>query len=177
MADPILEALAATEIFTGLSPLQLSEIARRADRIVFNPGDVIMARDEDCDAATIVIDGDAVCLRGEADEPVEVPVEPGSILAELAMVIETSASTTVVARSRVRGVRISRDDMLAQIADDPGMSEHLIDNVNCRLRAVADQLRAIEAGLGSWPDEDRGDDATSSAPRRPAQQPPELHVN
>ena len=88
--DAVLIALRQAEIFKGLNPLQITEIARQADRIVFNPGDIIMVRDEACDAATVIFDGDAVCLRDDRDAPVEEPVRAGSILAEMAMVVDCS---------------------------------------------------------------------------------------
>ena len=146
--DAIVSALRGTEIFQGLSPLQITEIARNADRVVFNPGDVIVARDEVCEAATLVFDGEAICLRGSNDEPVEIPVGPGSMLVEMAMVVDVESAVTVVARSRVRAIRIQRTALLEQMAEDPEIAESLMSVITGRMRSVADTLRRIEADFG-----------------------------
>jgi len=150
--DAIVNALRATEIFQELSPLQITEIARNADRVVFNPGDVIVARDEACDYATLVFDGEAICLRGCDNEPLEDPVGPGAILVEMAMVVDVEAAVTVVARSRVRAVRIHRSALLEQMTEDPEVAELLMDVITGRLRSVSDVLKQIDQGLACVPD-------------------------
>src|SRR5690606_31430937 len=59
--------LMSQEIFRGLSPLQLTEIVRQADRIVYSPGDTIVEAGTASDAAVLIVTGDAVrFLDGES---------------------------------------------------------------------------------------------------------------
>ncbi|MEO1266399.1 MAG: cyclic nucleotide-binding domain-containing protein [Pseudomonadota bacterium] len=153
----IAEALLSIDLFAGLSPFQLTEIARRADRLIYQPGDVLLARDEDPEGSLIIIDGEAVCLRGPADEPIEEPVAAGSVLADMAMIVEYEAAATVVARARVRALRVNRADLLEILAEDAELSEALIEAVTVRLRSVAAGLRAIESELAETTDHERGD--------------------
>jgi CRP-like cAMP-binding protein len=149
--DVITTTLKELELFSGLSPLQLTEIARNADRVVFQPGETILTFGEECDAATVIIAGDAVCLRDEADQPTEDVVLPGAILAEMAMVVDIEASATVIAKSRVRAVRIARSAMLAAFEDDPEIAELFLDRITARIRHVADTLKLIEANFDAGP--------------------------
>ncbi|MEL7302371.1 MAG: cyclic nucleotide-binding domain-containing protein [Pseudomonadota bacterium] len=157
--NPIVRVLRDVDLFRELKPLQLTELARRADRLVYQSGDVLMARDEDCDGALIVVDGDAVCLRGAKDEPIEEPVGAGFVLAEMAMLVEFEATATVVARGRVRAIRINREDFVEMVADDPDLWEAMVTALTTRLRAVHAGLQAIEQ---RWADANEAD-----APRTP----------
>ena len=49
--DAIIQPLLKLEIFQGLKPLQITEIARRAYRVVYKPGDVILREHADGEAA------------------------------------------------------------------------------------------------------------------------------
>jgi CRP-like cAMP-binding protein len=143
--DAFVQAMLKLEIFQGLKPLQITEIARRAYRVVYKPGDFIIRQDEDGDAAIIVVSGDAVRISGPGlSEPAE-PVPPGSLLGEMAMLIETQHSSTVIARNTVRALRISREELQAQMADDFSLADHFVQRITVRLSTVLDSLKAIDA--------------------------------
>lgn len=146
--NPIARVLHDVDLFRNLKPLQLTELARRADRMVFQSGDVLMARDEECEGALVIVDGDAVCLRGANDEPIEEPVGSGYILAEMAMLVEFEATATVVARGRVRAIRINRTDFTEMVAEDTDLWEAMVSTLTTRLRAVHAGLQEIERQLG-----------------------------
>jgi hypothetical protein len=63
----LVQPLLGVELFNGLKPLQITEILRRADRIVYKPGDVIIKTDDAGDAAVLIIAGDAVRIAGPHD--------------------------------------------------------------------------------------------------------------
>ncbi len=133
------------EIFQGLRPLQITEIARRAYRVVYKPGDAIIREDEEGDAAVIIVSGEAVRIAGPAlAEPAEA-VPEGSLLGEMAMLIETRHSSTVVARTTVRALRIAREDLQAQMTEDAALADHFVQRITARLSSVLDSLRAIDS--------------------------------
>lgn len=142
--DVILETLRRVDLLQSLSPLQLTEILRNADRVVFNPGDTLLQRGEVCDHATLIIEGDATCLAGHVEPITDGPLPPGTILAELAMVVEIEAAATIVAETRVRAIRVLRSAVLTQMAADPSVAERMIDRISVRLRRAAEHLQAIE---------------------------------
>lgn len=139
--------LMSQEIFRGLSPLQLTEIVRQADRIVYGPGDTIVKAGTAGDAAVLIVSGDAVHFL-EDDEPSmglnAQAIGTGSLLSELAMLVDHEHGATVVAHTTVRALRITRAGLHAQMLDDPDLATHFVDRITERLHRVADELRRID---------------------------------
>ena len=145
--DALVKPFLRLPLFQGLKPLQLTEIVRRADRVVYKPGDTLIQEDKTGDGAIVVVSGEAARLSGPDDgSPAETIVE-GSIIAELAMLVESVHSATVVARTQVRALKISREDMHAQMADDPRLAEHMMGKIASRLRRLAFEVKAIDDAL------------------------------
>jgi CRP-like cAMP-binding protein len=145
--DALVLPLLNVPLFQGLKPLQISEIARRADRIVYKPGDVIVTAHADPDAAVLVVSGEAVRTEGPGlTEGVEA-VPPGALISEMTMLIETECSSTVVARTAVRALRITRAEMLAHMTADPTLADHFIEKISGRLSSFVAGLRQIDETL------------------------------
>lgn len=167
--DALVLPLLNVPLFQGLKPLQLSEIARRADRIVYKPGDVIVAAHDEADAAVLLVSGEAVRTEGpglEAGGNEAVPA--GALIAEMTMLIETECTSTVVARTPVRALRITRSEMLALMTADPTLAEHFIDKISGRLSTFVEELREIDGWLaefgGPVDSEASGEDAPVTTP-------------
>jgi len=145
--DALVRPLMNVAIFQGLKPLQITEIARRAERVVYKPGETIMEEDAEGDAAILIVSGDAVRISGpECDgAPQEIPA--GALLGEMAMLIETQHSSTVVARGSVRALRITRADLQGQMEEDPEVAEHFVGKITGRLSRLAQELKAIDTTL------------------------------
>ncbi len=148
--DAIVKPLLGIDLFRGLKPLQITEIARRADRIVYRPGDVIVSEDATGDAAILIIAGDARRVSGpglSVDDMDAEPVVPGSLVAEMAMLVDTVHSSTVVAKSAVRALKISRFEMQEQMLEDPALAHHFMNRITGRLSQLAQDMRAIDSVL------------------------------
>lgn len=148
--DALVAPLLNVPIFQGLKPLQLTEIARRADRIVYRPGDVIVMAHSGPDAAVLLVSGEAVRTEGpglEAGGNESVPV--GALISEMTMLIETECTSTVVARTPVRALRITRSEMLAHMSDDPTLADHFVEKISGRLSAFVAGLKDIDTSLAS----------------------------
>jgi CRP-like cAMP-binding protein len=146
--DALVLPLLHVPLFQGLKPLQITEIARRADRVVYKPGDVIVTSNVDSDAAVLVVSGEAVRTDGPGlTEGIEA-VPPGALISEMAMLIETECSSTVVARTTVRALRITRAEMLAHMAADPTLADHFIEKISGRLSSFVEGLQEIDRSLG-----------------------------
>ncbi len=146
-----LEALAAplmrVELFRDLSPQQLSGIARAAERITFRPGDTIAQAGREGDAAILIVAGDAVRVEGPGLDGSEDRIEAGSLIGEMAMLIEHTYGSTVVAVGPVRALRITRSAVLAQMEADPTLAEHFVACITERLHDIATELRRIDRSL------------------------------
>jgi CRP/FNR family cyclic AMP-dependent transcriptional regulator len=146
-ADIIIDALARLPIFEGLTPAQIREIGARAQRAIYHPGSVIIEENAEGDAAILIVSGEAARVSGpELYARIE-PVAPGSLIGEASMLIETTHSSTVVARGEVRALQVTRDELRAQMLEDPSIAETLIHNISMRLIRMAEQLRQVDASL------------------------------
>ena len=170
--NALIKPLLGVELFQGLRPLQISEIARRADRIVFKPGDVIIQRDAPGDAAVLVVSGDAIRIAGPLDDTTDnVPLPAGALLGEMAMLIETDHSSTIVARTMVRALRIKRSEVHAQMTEDQTLADHFVARIAARLTSIASALRDIDNRLGAptgLPLQLPGSPAAASGANQPA---------
>lgn len=165
--DAFVKPLLKLEIFQGLKPLQITEIARRAYRVVYKPGDLILQENEDGDSAIVIVSGDAVRIAGPAmSDPAE-SIPAGSLLGEMAMLIETRHSSTIIARGPVRALRIMREEVHAQMAEDPDLADHFLRRITARLSNVLNELRAIDDTLAAdvpLPPSTAGQSALSAGP-------------
>jgi CRP-like cAMP-binding protein len=149
--DALVRPLLDIAIFRGLKPLQLTEIVRRAERTVYRPGQILIEENAEADAAIVIVAGEAVRVSGPDLQSRAEPVPPGALLAELAMLIETQHTSTVVARSSVRALRLPRAEIHEIMAQDPDMADHFVQKIAGRLHDMHGELSRIYYGLDATP--------------------------
>jgi len=145
--DALVKPLLALPIFQGLKPLQLTEIVRRAERIVYRAGDVIVADGEQSDAAIVIISGRCIRLddAGSAARSEAEVVSDGSIIAELAMLVEIVHGATIIAQGPVKALRITRERMQALLADDTNLAQNFSSLILERLQILLEDIRALDS--------------------------------
>jgi CRP-like cAMP-binding protein len=67
----------------------------------------------------------------------------------MALTIETSHSSTIVAKSPVRALKLSRSEMHAHMADDPAFADHLVQRIAARLHRIAEELHEVDNELAA----------------------------
>lgn len=145
--DALVKPLLKVELFRGLRPLQITEIARRSFRTVYKPGDTIIASDEAGEYAVLIVSGRAVRVAAPGEIGLNEALPEGALLGEMAMLIETTHSSTVVAETPVRALRIARSELHEQMADDRSLADHFMQRIRDRLVVMADELRRIDGAL------------------------------
>ena len=148
--DIIVEHFRKIALFQGLSPLQITEIARRAQRIVYQPGQTIIAENEQSAAAILIISGVAIRVSGPQTKPEGDRLSPGALIGEMAMLIETQHSSTIIAHSQVRALHIYRTDLIEQMQEDPRIADHFVSILTGRLSSIAGELQNIEMSLSRY---------------------------
>ena len=131
-------------IFAGLRPLQITEIARRAERVRFQPGSTLTAAGTSGDCAYLIASGAAVSLPDQGRPEDGRPIAPGSLVGEMAMLVEHEYRETVVARERVLCLRITREALHEQMLEDPALARHFERHLRSRLARVVEDLREID---------------------------------
>ena len=157
-ADPTIRALARLPLFHGLTTTQLFEIERRAKPVIYHPGATIMEENAEGHAAILILSGEAARVSGPELKSRREPIPPGALLGETAMLIEATYGSTIVARSHVRALQITRDGLHAHMLADPAIADQLVHNIAQRLTRMAGELRRIDAVLA-------GSDEAFSAPK------------
>lgn len=142
--DALVRPLLAVPLFHGLSPLQITEIARRAERVVYRPGDLVIEEDREGDAAVLIVSGPCVRVSGPEMAAAAEPVPQGALLGEMAMLIETVHTSTVVARGPVRALRLVRSEMHTQMREDSSLAHHFEQKITNRLVGLAAELKKID---------------------------------
>jgi CRP-like cAMP-binding protein len=138
--DKLVAPLLRVPLFAGLKPLQLTEIARQAERITFRQGAKITTAGEPGDGAYLIVAGEAVRVSLDRDQA----IEPGSLIGEIAMLTEHTYGATVIARSRVHALKITRSALHQQMRDDPPLADHFTQLLAERLTRVAAEMRGID---------------------------------
>lgn len=152
--DRLVVPLQHLPLFASLKPEQLEEIAQRAEKLRFKAGDVITHAGADADGAYLIVSGQADRIDAGAGDREQ--IVPGSLIGEMAMLIEQTHRATVVARDRVLCLKIHRAALTQQMLEDPSLADGLHAQMTQRLLKTAEQLRRIDGLI-----------AGSLAPERP----------
>jgi CRP-like cAMP-binding protein len=147
--DQVLASLLRVPVFSGLKASQITEIGRRAPRCAFGRGETIIAAGEPGDAAYLVLSGEAGLKTAPSRWAPLQPVEPGSLLGELAMFVDHAYSSTVVAQDWVDCLKLERCALHEQMCEDPDLARRLARAIRDRIDRVASELQEIDELLAS----------------------------
>jgi CRP-like cAMP-binding protein len=142
--DSTVELLDQIPIFNGLSHLQLTAIASIGKKVFFGEGEKILENGKAGEAAFIILSGKADSISGEEGAEITETLLPGSLLGELAMLVEMTYTLTITATERVRALEISREQLRTVLEADPSMAQHFSDKLMQRLLDLANQLMAVD---------------------------------
>jgi CRP-like cAMP-binding protein len=136
--------LARIPIFADLQPQQINRIARRAERCRFRDGDAITRAGMCGDAAYLIVSGGVHSLPRVGSNALPEAIAPGSLVGELAMLVEHTYGVTVLAEGPVNCLRLARATLHEQMRADPDIAERLAHVIRERLELTASQLRRID---------------------------------
>jgi CRP-like cAMP-binding protein len=142
--DQVIACLSRVPVFTGLKPLQITEIGRRARRCAFSPGEAITMAGEPGDGAYLILSGEAACRVNPGGRGALEPVALGSLVGELAMFIEHTYGTSVVAQDWVDCLKLERFTLTEQMRQDPDIAERIAEVIRGRMAVVAAELQVID---------------------------------
>jgi len=144
--DDFAAPLSHVALFAGLKPSQLADMAQRAEKFRYEPGETVIRAGQPGDGAYLLVSGRVDCLTGA---PAPEPVEPGSLMGEMAMLIEHDYDATFVARERAFCLKLSRAEMHAQMLQDRSLIEHFQRRITERLARASEDLRRVDDALAA----------------------------
>ena len=142
---PMVGAALKVPLFHGLEPDQMSELVRRAERVVYEPGDALIQNGDKGDAAILVITGRATQFNAFSTTHPYDPINPGSLVGEMAMLVETTHHLSVVADEPIKALKFHRSMIEATMAEDPRLADHFVSRIASRLTDLAAEMRAMMA--------------------------------
>ena len=134
--------LATVQVFSGLEPRELSEIARVAVPRSFDRGEIIFREGDPGDTCYVVRSGTIAIRRDHSDGRSRALAElrPGSIFGELSMFGSETRSATAEALEPTSLVAILRADMQRVIRSSPDIAFKMLAELADRVRLVNEQL-------------------------------------
>ena len=160
-SDTFIGPLLRLPLFQGLTHPQLALIARRAERVMFRIGQTIITSGSAGDGAYLLIvgTGERRDTSGTGAGNVDAsPVETGSLVGEMSMLIDTDYTTTVIAKTAIRALKITRAGLHTQMLQDPELAAHFVAKLSARLQEFRDEMQRVEATF-------HGPAAAAEAPR------------
>lgn len=141
------ELLGRVPIFEGLSQERLAAVANKGKKTFFSEGAAIFRAGDKGDSAYLILTGLATSdpIPGSGLE--QDILEPGTLVGELAMLVETTHRLTVKAKVRVRALAIPRTDLYALMESDPFIAHHFAEKLSGRLSVLGRDLRKLEAAF------------------------------
>jgi len=145
--DHAAASLSRIAFFAALKPRQISRIARQAEQCWFRGGEFITRAGTAGDCAYLILMGEAQRWPRPGSRTELEPVAPGSLLGELAMLVEHTYGATVVAAGPVNCLKLPRAMLHEQMGADPDIAERLARVIRERLSLTASELRRINEAL------------------------------
>jgi CRP-like cAMP-binding protein len=150
--DVLITPFLSLPLFRDLKAQQLSDIARRSERIIYRPGETIVAEDQNSDAAILIVSGTCARQTKDGDNDHGELLPEGSLIAELAMLVEIVHPATIVAKDQVKALRLAREKMHELMQNDTDLASHFSSHMLKRLHAMARDLLTVDGLLSSSAD-------------------------
>jgi CRP-like cAMP-binding protein len=138
------ELLGRVPIFDGLSKEQLTAIANKGKKTFFPEGADILTAGGKGDTTYLVLTGLAVTEPPAGSNLEAELLEPGSLIGELSMLVESTPTLTVRAKVRVRALALGRADLYEVMETDPSIAHHFSQKLVDRLSLLAVDLRQMD---------------------------------
>jgi CRP/FNR family transcriptional regulator, cyclic AMP receptor protein len=146
--EPSIELLGRVPIFQGLSAAQLTRIAKHGQEVPFECGQTVLKAGDRGNAAYLILGGFVTPEEAFASWFPNEILGYGTFLGEMAMLVETTFTITIIARWDVRALALPRRTMYALMEDDPAIAHHFAGKMAARLQTLADDMRRAEERFG-----------------------------
>lgn len=136
------ELLRNIPLFAKLEPSKLKLLAFTAERITYEPDQVLFNQGDVGDAAYIIVDGAAKVIVDTPDGELEVAsLGRNDFVGEIAILCDVPRTATVRASTKTVTLRITKDLFFRLVAEFPEMSVEIMRELASRLEHTTQQLR------------------------------------
>ena len=149
LLDKDIGILQKLPIFHGMDREHLSMIAFSSERLLFRRGEKLMIDGQLGHAAYVVLSGSAEIIEGTGDKRRIHLVGPGAMLGELAMLVEFTFSSTVIASEELEVLELRRGLVHRMMKQFPPIAEHFSLRIHGRLSKMVEDLRRFDRPSGA----------------------------
>lgn len=142
-----IEILSRLPLLGMLDREALRLIAFSAEARIYRAGDVIFRRGEPSDAAYVVTVGVVALDAADNGAPTPHLAGPGTLIGELALIVETSRPATAIVREPASLLRIPRSTFHRVLEEYPEAAVALRDQIAAKVEALASQLGRVRRTL------------------------------
>ncbi len=135
-------------IFSGMDREHLSMIAFSSERLLFQHGEKLMVDGQLGHAAYVVLSGSAEIIEGNGDKRRIHHVGPGTMIGELAMLVEFTFSSTAIATEELEVLELSRELIHRMMQQFPPIAEHFSMRIHGRLSKIVEDMRRFDRPSG-----------------------------
>lgn len=136
-------------LFAKVEPPKLKLLAFASERVTFEAGQELFHQGDMPDAAYIIIEGSAdVQLDTPRGRVTVATIGRNELVGEIGIICDVPRTATVLAKSRLVTLRVSKDLLLRMITDFPTMAIEIMRVLAHRLEHTNAQLREAVAHNG-----------------------------
>ena len=140
------DVLTEVPMFRNVDPKQLRLVAFMGESLTFRAGERIFEKNDEGDAAYVVIAGSVeVLVPTNGGEAAVAEIGNYEIFGEMAVLCDQPRSTAIAAKSDVTVLRLDRSVILKLLQEFPSISIELIKVLAGRLEATTRDLAALRA--------------------------------
>ena len=136
---PLLQA----PLFAGLGPQQLKTLALGCERCTFTAGEVVILQGRPGDAAFLIVEGAVARIEHPLGAVGREEFGPGTLIGEMAMLIETEHTSTMVAQGQVSALRLSRSVIAEMCEADFQLADYFASQLQSRVDDMITGLNQI----------------------------------
>jgi len=144
------ERLRSIPLFAKIDPSKLKLLAFAAERVTYEPGEVLFRQGDIGDAAYIIVDGSAAVEVPSPSGPLTVArLGRNDFVGEIAILCDVPRTATVRAAERLTTLKISKDLFFRMVCQFPQISVEVMRELARRLERTTHQLQEAMDRSGS----------------------------
>ncbi len=138
------ELLRRVPLFAGIEPSKLKLLAYTSDVVTYEPGQILVRKDDVGDAAYVIIKGNAdVSVPADGGDITVAQLHDGDFFGEIAILCDTPRTATVTAKDELTALRIRKEPFFELLRQFPEMAVEMTRLLAERLtRTTADLIEA-----------------------------------
>lgn len=135
------ELLRSIPIFQNIEPAKLKLLAFTSDRLTFAENQELFRQGDIGDAAYVIVNGEADVVIDTPQGPLTVAkISKNAFVGEIAILCDVPRTATVIARTRLETLKITKDLFFRLVTEFPSMAVEIMRELAMRVERTNAQL-------------------------------------